>query len=78
VFWKIRLTIDPSAIATLGVYTVSMVMRMITWSLYLSTNEIPENKDNVAVSMIDLLASMLIWIILYYFIFEMRIVKDKL
>ena len=47
--------------------------------MYLQTGRIPETSDeNEVVYLIDLLASIMIWIVLYYFIFEMRIVKDKL
>jgi hypothetical protein len=37
-----------------------------------------EVKGNAALISIDLAASILIWLVLYYFVFEMRIVKDKL
>ena len=64
---------------TLMTYTVSLLMRLLNWVAFLKSGRVPENMNgNVVVYMVDLVASMLIWLVLYYFLFEMRIVRDKL
>lgn len=79
VLWKIRFTLDRSAVVTLSVYSLALLMRLLNWSVYLFTGRVPEERaGNIAVYMIDLLSSILIWATLYYFIFEMHIVRDKL
>lgn len=80
VMFKIHFTSDKSTLVTLFVFTISLLMRFIIWILYLKNGLIPEDEDpgNQIIYMLDLLASIIIWAVLYYFIFEMRIVKDKL
>lgn len=57
-----------------------MLARFINWVSYLHNGRVPENEinENIINSMVDMLASIVIWLVLYFFIFEMRIVKDKL
>ncbi len=76
----IRLTADRSAWVTLLCYTLCMLARFIDWVYYLSNGQVPEEETsvNIGVAMIDMTASIVVWLVLYYFIFEMNIVKDKL
>ena len=80
VMCKIKKTVDRSALVTLVVYTISLLCRVYNWIIYLINGMVPENeaKGNAAIITIDLIASIMIWLVLYYFVFEMRIVKDKL
>jgi len=57
-----------------------MLARFINWVYYLSNGKVPEEETevNIGVAMIDMIASIVVWLVLYYFIFEMNIVKDKL
>ena len=57
-----------------------MLARFIIWVFYLQDGKAPEleTEANIVVANMDLLASILIWLILYFFIFEMEIVKNKL
>lgn len=73
-------SVDQSAWVTLSVYSVSILCRGITWILYFKTGKVPEDESvgNALVVETDFAASILIWLVLYYFIFEMRIVQDKL
>lgn len=76
----IRLTADRSAWITLGCYTLCMLARFINWVYYLNNGKVPEDETNVniVIAMVDMIASIVIWLVLYFFIFEMNIVKDKL
>ena len=73
-------SVDQSAWVTLSVYTASILCRGVTWILYFKTGRVPENEKvgNALIAEVDLAASIIIWLVLYYFIFEMRIVQDKL
>jgi hypothetical protein len=73
-------SVDQSAWVTLSVYSVSILCRGITWILYFKTGKVPEDESvgNVLAVEADFAASIMIWLVLYYFIFEMRIVQDKL
>jgi hypothetical protein len=57
-----------------------MLARFINWVFYLQDGKAPEEETeaNIVVANMDLLASILVWLILYFFIFEMEIVKNKL
>jgi hypothetical protein len=57
-----------------------MMGRFINWVHFLYNGNVPEDEthENLVVAMIDMLASIVIWLVLYFFIFEMKIVKDKL
>ena len=76
----IRVTADNSAWITLGCYTLCMLARFINWVFYLSNGNVPEDETevNIGVAMVDMIASIVVWLVLYFFIFEMNIVKDKL
>lgn len=79
VVFKVRFTLDRSAVVTLSAFNLSMLIRTFNWALYLKTNLVPEEHiGNIIASMVDMMASILIWATLYYFVFEMRIVRDKL
>ncbi len=73
-------SVDQSAWVTLSVYSVSILCRGVTWILYFKTGRVPEDETagNAIIDEVDLVASIIIWLVLYYFIFEMRIVQDKL
>jgi len=57
-----------------------MMARFINWVHFLYIGNVPEDEthENIVIAMIDMLASIVIWLVLYFFIFEMKIVKDKL
>ena len=70
--------LDRSAIVTLTTYTGCLLLRFLNWIQYLRTGRNPEEIENTIEYTVDLVASIFIWSVLYFFIFEMRIVRDKL
>lgn len=70
--------LDRSAIVTLMTYTGCLLLRFLNWIQYLRTGRNPEEIENTIEYTVDLVASIFIWSVLYFFIFEMRIVRDKL
>lgn len=70
--------LDRSAIVTLTTYTGCLLLRFLNWIQYLRTGRSPEEIENTIEYTVDLVASIFIWSVLYFFIFEMRIVRDKL
>ena len=62
----IRLTADRSAWLTLICFTFCMLARFINWVSYLHNGRVPEDEinENIINSMIDMLASIVIWLVL--------------
>ena len=77
---RIRFTLDVSAIVTLSCYSLIITCRAVLWFIYIFTNLAPdeEGEGKAAVNLIDLAGYIMIWLVLYFFIFEMRIVQNKL
>jgi hypothetical protein len=62
-------------------FTVSLIARCLNWVMYLAslTQSTPEQLfQNSPIYMVDLAASIIVWAVLYYFVFEMKIVRDKI
>jgi len=80
VLYRIRFTLDISAIVTLTCYSLIMLCRTILWVMFIYTGLAPdeEGEGKAAINLIDLAGYIVIWLVLYFFIFEMRIVQDKL
>ncbi len=68
-----KIKMDRSALLIILGYAGSLIMRFIIWVLYI----VGRKDDSKVLSLIDLVACILIWTVLYYFIFEMRVVWDK-
>ena len=80
VLYKIKLDIDRPALFTLCVYAFSSLLQTVTWIQYLYTGRTPEDESvgNIIFLFIQVLSSILIWLILYFFIYELKLIQVKL
>ena len=80
VLYRIRMTLDLSALVTLTCYSITIICRFAIWLMYKINGRAPdmEGEGKAAINLIDLASCIVIWLVLYFFIFEMRIVQDKL
>lgn len=77
VCWKIRCRLEKWAIFIIANYLISSVLRVISWALYVSSSDEDEDVEHF-IDLIDEIAVILTWTMLYFFIFEMKDLKDKL
>ena len=78
---KIRLrNIDRVGVITLTAYSACSILQSVTWIQYLMTGKLPDDfgRANAVFYLMSLLASIVIWQVLYFFVFEMKTVKVKL
>ncbi len=76
--WKIGLAnIDWAARLTISIYLLGSFFDLITWTAYIFTGEVPEDFRSKSY-LLQLAAEMVTWLVLYFFIYEMRIARQKL
>ncbi|TNV73073.1 hypothetical protein FGO68_gene14182 [Halteria grandinella] len=80
VLLKIKFQLDRPAQLTLGIYTLSAFLQSITWVSFLIDGHLPESivPSNLIISFLSNLSSTIIWLVLYYFVYELKLIQVKL
>lgn len=76
VLYRVKFELDRPAQITLGIYTLSMFLQSITWVSFLMYGHLPESVDpsNIIISFLSNIASAFIWLVLYYFVYELKLI----
>lgn len=82
VFCKIKCRVEKLGIFILATYSISSITHCINWFLYTMKQNQTSNDFQLLmeyiIDMIDEIPVILTWTMLYYFIFEMKDLRDKL
>jgi hypothetical protein len=76
VLLRIKFQIDRPSKITLGIYTLSAFLQSITWVSFLIDGHLPESTapSNLIISFLSNLSSIIIWLVLYYFVYELKLI----
>ena len=75
VLWKMKMKLDKSAAITLIVYNLGFFLYTISWILYLVTGDTPDDPTgSVWIQIMFEMATIMIWLVLYFFIYELKFV----
>lgn len=76
-FYKVRLNLELSAMCTISLYSFMILVRMLNWAFYDPAGD-KNIEKHVILQLINLFPAKLIWFVLYYFTFEMKLISVML